>query len=106
MGKYGSEMTFGEACSHEKEEIKHALNGEILASWDEQGKHWEKGTKEQTNKIILGAYDNLYYHAEKFRVFACAIEKLHGAFTDDELSEYSQYLEEEHNDIYKYEIDD
>lgn len=30
MGKY-SGISFGTACMHEKEEIKHALNGEVLA---------------------------------------------------------------------------
>lgn len=35
MGKYGC-TTLGQACAYEKEEIKHALNGEILLGWDEK----------------------------------------------------------------------
>ena len=35
MSKYGNGITFGEACMHEKEEIRHALNGEVLESWDD-----------------------------------------------------------------------
>lgn len=101
MGKYSSGMTFGDICNHEKEEIKHALNDEILASWNEQGKHWKKGTKEQTDKVILDTYDELYYQAERLREAVCVIKKIHDDFTADEFSKYLQYTEEEHNNIYK-----
>ena len=59
MSKYGSCITFGRAFNYEKEEIKHALNGEILTDWDGEGKpQWEKGTKEETDRVILEAYDD------------------------------------------------
>lgn len=105
MGKY-SGMNFGTACMHEKEEIKHALNGEVLVGWDEDGKHWEKAPKDETDAVILEAYDELYYQAEQLRSSGCAMEKLHGDFTKEEFQKYIQYVEEErrkHFDDYDFE---
>ena len=105
MGKY-SGINFGTACMHEKEEIKHALNGEVLAGWDENGKHWEKAEKAETDAVILRAYDELYYQAEQLRSSGCAMEKIHGNYTPDEFQKYIQYVEEErqkHSNDYEFE---
>lgn len=109
MGKYGSGITFGTACSYEKEEIKHALNGEVLDSWDEEGRHWRKATKEETDKVILAAYDELFYQADQLRASGCAMDKIHGSLTKEEFEKYMMYREEDlmkHSDNYRYEFED
>lgn len=93
MGKYGS-IKFGTACMHEKEEIRHALNGEVLESCDEDGKHWTKAPKEVCDKVILGAYDSLYYQAEQLRSSGCALDKLYPVNPKD-FKKYMQLVEKE-----------
>ena len=93
MGKYGN-IKFGTACMHEKEEIRHALNGEVLEAWDEDGKHWAKAPKEVCDKVILEAYDSLYYQAEQLRASGCAIDKLYPVKPGD-LKKYMRLVEEE-----------
>lgn len=93
MGKYGN-IKFGTACMHEKEEIRHALNGEILETWDEDGKHWTKAPKEVCDKVVLEAYDSLYYQAEQLRSSGCAIDKLYPVKPGD-LKKYMRFVEEE-----------
>lgn len=94
MGKYHC-MNFGEACMHEKEEIKHALNGEILANWDKDGKHWVKGTKEACDRVILEAYDELFYQAEQLRASGCAMEKIQGKLSQMDFVKYMKYMMKE-----------
>lgn len=97
MGKYGNGISFGSACSLEKAEIKRALNGEILAGEDETGRQiWVKGSKEETDKVIIDAYDELYYQAEQLRASGCAMDKIHGELTSEELQKYMVFVEEEH----------
>lgn len=96
MSKYGSCITFGRAFNYEKEEIKHALNGEILTDWDEEGNpQWGKGTKEETDKVVLEAFDNLFFQADQMRMSGCAMEKLLGKMTRRQIQKYMQYMEEE-----------
>ena len=96
MSKYGSCITFGRAFNYEKEEMKHALNGEILTDWDEEGNpQWEKGTKEETDKVVLEAFDNLFFQADQMRMQGCAMEKLLGKMTRRQIQKYMQYMEEE-----------
>lgn len=92
----GNGMKFGTACMHKKEEIRHALNGEVLESWDEDGKHWTKAPKEVCDKVILGAYDSLYYQAEQLRSSSCALDKLYSVDPKD-FKKYMQLVEEERN---------
>lgn len=107
MGKYSC-TTFGRACSYEKDEIKHALNGEVLAAWDEDGRHWEKASKEVTDKVILGAYDELFYQAEQLRTSALAMERVYGAITPEDFKKYMRFVEEERRkpSDYKFEYED
>lgn len=110
MSKYGN-IKFGTACMHEKEEIRHALNGEVLEAWGDgtndvrAGKHWAKAPKEVCDKVILEAYDSLYYQAEQLRSSGCAIDKLYPVKPGD-LKKYMRYVEEERRkaaDDYTYE---
>ena len=104
MGKYHC-TTFGRACSWEKDAIKHALNGEVLAGWDEDGRHWEKASKEETDRVILEAYDELFYQAEQLRTSALALEKVYGAITPKDFKKYMRYVEEERRKPSDYEFE-
>ena len=104
IGKYGC-TTFGQACAYEKEEIRHALNGEILLGWDEEGRHWGKGTKEETDRVILAAYDSLFYQAEQLRISGKALEKVYGRITPEDFKRYIAAVAEEERkpSVYVYE---
>lgn len=62
MGKYGSGITSGQAAMMEKDEIKHALNGEVIIGESEEGFIWGKCiNKHELDRIIISAYDALYF---------------------------------------------
>ena len=63
---------------------------------DEEGNpQWEKGTKEETDKVVLEAFDNLFFQADQMRMSGCAMEKLIGKMTRRQIQKYMQYMEEE-----------
>jgi hypothetical protein len=105
MSKYGSCITFGRACSYEKDEIKHALNGEVLVAWDENGRHWEKGTKEETDKVILKAFDSLFYQADQLRMSGCALEKMNPKYNKRDFQKYLKHMAEESRKPNDYEYE-
>ncbi len=106
MGKYGNGISFGQACAYEKEEIKHALKGEILLGWDEEGRHWGSGSKEETDRVILDAYDELFYQAEQLRASGVALEKVYGTIKPKDFKKYMIAFEEERRKPCAYEYEE
>lgn len=104
MGKY-SFTTFGRAFNYEKDEIKHALNGEILVAWDEEGRHWEKASKEETDKVILKAFDYLFFEADQLRTSGLALDRIYGRPTRKRFQKYMKYVEEERSKPSDYEYE-
>jgi len=62
MGEYGPGLTAGRAFSLDKERIKHALKGELLAGETEEGFYYKPASREECEKFILGSYDNVVFH--------------------------------------------
>ena len=108
MGKYGSGITFAKACLYEKEEIKHALNHEIITGYDENGEPvYSKTTKEKADKVVLDMYDALVFQALDSLATGRTLERMYQDKVGSvpALSEYISIKEEEsrkYND-YKYE---
>ncbi len=77
MSKYGSGLTFGKVCNRGKAEIVMALAGKVFDGYDDEGAAiWRKGTKEQTNRVILEAYDEAVYQALEAMTAGRTMERL------------------------------
>lgn len=75
MGKYGNGISFVGMCSKEKEAIKAALAGKIRIGEDENGFTYMPGTKEQCDKVVIDAFDNMVYNAIQAMAGCNALEK-------------------------------
>lgn len=64
MAKYGNGISFAEACKMNREELLHALNGEIRVGENENGFIYAPASKEETDKVIIGLFDSLVYDAQ------------------------------------------
>lgn len=109
MAEYGSGLTFGQCCNMDKERIKHALNGELMAGENEDGFVYEKAEQSECNDFILRAFDNVVFHCLQSMDSGRAMEKImkkHGLRID--MKEYMETVEQEKqafND-YVYEEDE
>ncbi len=74
MSEYGSGITMAKAFSYDKERIKKALAGQILAGETEDGFIYELATKEECDKYILSAFDNAVYHCREALASGRAME--------------------------------
>ncbi len=63
MSKYGCGISFVRACEMDKEQIKHALQGELVVNETENGFVYGKADKQACDQFIIDAYDNVVYHA-------------------------------------------
>lgn len=111
MSEYGSGISFAKACAYDKERIKEALKGRLLCGEDENGFIYEEAPREECEKFIISAFDNVVYHARKSMASGRAMEallKVH--HFDVDLKEYIYYMSAEEfkdyeNDEYVYEVD-
>lgn len=90
MGKYGSGVSFCEACQNDKESIKHALK---LEDWDcDTGRIVQGISMREAEDIILSAYDQAVYMALQFWASEKAIVELTGfeVKNNDELMAYME----------------
>lgn len=76
MSKYGSGLTFGQVCNREKEEIKQALAGNVLHYHEDGIPIWRDGMKEETDRVILEAYDEVVYQALEAMTAGRTMERL------------------------------
>lgn len=74
MSEYGNGITMAKAFSYDKERIKKALDGQILAGETENGFIYEPSTKEKCNNYILSAYDNAVYQCREALASGRAME--------------------------------
>ena len=74
MSEYGNGITMAKAFSYDKERIKKALDGQILAGENENGFIYEKATKEECDKYILSAFDNVVYQCREALASGRALE--------------------------------
>ena len=98
MGKYGSGISFGRACSMEKEEIRQALSGRILARVTEDGTpEYVPGSKEECDKVVLHAYDEAVFQAMQSMASGRALEEMYFAHTGEmpSMLEYTSIVMEE-----------
>lgn len=77
MSKYGSGLTFGQVCNQEKEEIKQALAGKVIDYYDfNENPFYRDGVKEETDRVILEAYDEAVYQALEAMTAGRTMERL------------------------------
>ena len=79
MGIYGTGRTMGQKFNMDKERIKHALNGELAYSKNENGFIYRPAPIEECESFILKTFDNVVYHLlemTKFgRIYDYLLEK-------------------------------
>lgn len=98
MGKYGPGVSFGTVCSMEKEEIRQALNGKVLARRTEDGTlEYVPGSKKECDKVIIDAYDEVVFQAMQAMASGRAIEKMYFNHTGEmpSMLEYMNLVMEE-----------
>lgn len=103
-------MTFADKCNNYKDEIKHALNNEVIAGYDDKGSPvYEKTDKKETSETILRIFDEVVYQALDALASGRALERLYKEKTgeDPSLKDYMRLEKEEkqkYNDyIYEHE---
>lgn len=106
MAEYGSCITFTKSCSYDKERIKHALKGELLCGEDENGFIYASASKEECDKYILQAYDNVVYHAKQAMDSGRALDRL---IADENIEidfhKYIKYMCEEQEKFNDYDYE-
>lgn len=65
MAKYGCGISFAEACDLDREELLHALKGEVRVGENEDGFIYEPASKEETDGVIIGLFDSMVYYAKQ-----------------------------------------
>lgn len=76
MAKYGNGISFKQACEYEREGIEHALRGELVCDESEEGFVYAKASKEECDKFILSAYDEVVYQAIRAFTSGRALERI------------------------------
>ena len=109
MSKYGSGLTFGQVCNLEKAEIKQALAGKVIDYYDDnENPVYRDGTKEETDRVILKAYDAAVFHALDSMISGRAYSRLMGELSDgvndfaDNFMRYIELREEEEQKYFDY----
>ena len=74
MSEYGNGITMAKAFSYDKERIKKALTGQILAGESEDGFIYKPADKEDCNTYILSAFDNAVYQCREALAHGRAME--------------------------------
>lgn len=79
MGEYAPGMTAAQIFNMDKERIKHALDGELMYSENEEGIIYRPASREECRDFILRKFDNVVYHlleSYKFgRIYDYLMEK-------------------------------
>lgn len=76
MSEYGSCISMAEAFNLDKERIKMALKGELMAGEDDSGFVYKKASKEECDAFILSAFDNAVFHCLTCARSGRALEKI------------------------------
>ena len=99
MAEYGNGVSFGQACTYDKERIKMALQGKLLARESSNGFEYEKGEKEDCKNFILDTYDEAVYQARMAMASGKALERMLFDLLPDrtavDFMKYMKYFEEE-----------
>lgn len=115
MSEYCSGLTFGQCCMMDKERIKHALKGELMTDEDDSGFIYSKASREECERYILSAYDNVVFHAKDAMDTGRALERLMESkglkigetITMSEFMRFSNEARTEYDDyVYEHEADD
>ena len=76
MSEYGSGITLGRMAALDKERIRHALRGELMTGEDEHGLTYADAPREECERYILDAFDNMVYHCKELAASGCAMERV------------------------------
>jgi hypothetical protein len=75
MGKYGSCCSWAQVCRMEKEQIEHALKGELMCGETENGFEYAPADKEECDKFIIDAYTEACFQATKAFASGRAVDR-------------------------------
>ena len=112
MAEYGNGVSFGQACTYDKERIKMAFQGKLMIGESVNGFEYEKADKDECKRYILGAYDEAVYQARTAMASGRALERMLFDILPErsavDFMKYMQYYEEERRKAdaespYKYE---
>lgn len=98
MARYGSGLSFKEASALDREQILHALKGEMIGGQGkEEGVYYVPIDKKVTSakEIILAAYDEAVFQAKSAMRSANALEEVmeaHGIHYEDIFPEYMKII--------------
>ena len=101
-------MTFGKKCMDYKDQIKHALNNEVIDGYDEGGMPiYVKTEKTETNKAIIEIFDEVVYQALQAMTSGRALDRLYHNKVGEapNLQEYIKIVEEERLKYNDYQYD-
>lgn len=87
MSKYGSTVSFEQACNYDKEEIKAAFEGMIRTGETERGFTYEKADipQEELIKLVLSAYDEVVYQALEAQKMVRVYDRIYRDKTGEEI---------------------
>ncbi len=91
-------MTFGTQCMQYKDEIKHALNNEVIGWYNDDGDPiYVKAEKKETTEVILNIFDEIVHQGLSDLTSGRALDRLYKEKTGQEpdLHEYMKILQEE-----------
>ena len=101
-------MTFGKKCMDYKDQIKHALNNEVIDAYDEGGMPiYVKAEKKETTERIMEIFDEVVYQALQAMTSGRALERLYRdkVKREPDLQEYMKIVEEERLKYNDYQYD-
>lgn len=103
-------MTFGNQCNMYKKEIKEALNGMLVVTWEDGEPVTVNGSVERCQKVILKIFDKVVFQGLEGMKSGRALERMYREDIGKEpsLDKYMRISMEEalkYND-YKYEPDE
>ncbi len=75
MGRYGSGVTFKEACAMDREQIVKALDLQVVSEEAADGFVYLPCTKEEADQTVLSIFDSLVYQARQSTAVVRAQDK-------------------------------
>ncbi len=104
--KYGNGTSLVTACTLDKEEIRHALKGEIVCDIEEDRIHYRKGTKEECEEVVLSNYNEAVFQlieaTRANKVFERYLKDRGLVISLPEFIELRGIIESEENETFDY----
>ncbi len=76
MGEYGNGMTIGRQGELDKDRVRHALKGLLVAGEDENGFVYEPAPREECERYVLEVIDAWIYQAKQLADSGRVVERV------------------------------